>query len=182
MIKSNERSLFSIHYPQGVKLLSRLRLNLSHLKEHKFRYNFKECVTLMCGFGLEIESTQHFFLWCQLSHLERSEPLKSLYDIDLATNELNRDFIINLVLFDSDKYNKELNRKILLNCIIYLKATKRFDEPLLLPLTTGFFVFVFIFVYICLYIYIYIYIYIVIFYMFYLFLFFSSFLTMLNVY
>ena len=38
-IKSNERSLFSIHDPQGVKLLSRLRLNFSHLNEHKFKHN-----------------------------------------------------------------------------------------------------------------------------------------------
>ena len=30
-------------------------------------------------------------------------------------------------------YHKEINRKILLNCITYLKATKRFDEPLLRP-------------------------------------------------
>ena len=30
-IKPNERSLFSIHDLQGVKLLSRLRLNFSHL-------------------------------------------------------------------------------------------------------------------------------------------------------
>ena len=35
-IKSNEQSLSSIHDPQGVKLLSRLRLNFSNLNEHKF--------------------------------------------------------------------------------------------------------------------------------------------------
>ena len=31
--KSNERQVFSIHDPQGVKLLSRLRLNFSHLNK-----------------------------------------------------------------------------------------------------------------------------------------------------
>ena len=54
-----------------------------------------------------------------------------LIDIDLAINKLNGDSIINLVLFGLDKYYEESqNRKILLNCITYLKATKRFDEPL----------------------------------------------------
>ena len=48
-IKSNNRSLFSIHNPQDVKLLSRLRLNFSHLNEHKFSHNFKERVSTMCG-------------------------------------------------------------------------------------------------------------------------------------
>ena len=88
-IKSNERLLFSIHDPQGVKLLSRLRLNLNHLKEHKFRHNFKECVSPMYGCESEVESTEHFFL----------ELRNSLYDIDLATNELNEGFIISLILF-----------------------------------------------------------------------------------
>ena len=35
------------------------------------------------------------------------------------------------VLFGSGKYHKETNRKIFLNRITYLRATKRFDEPLL---------------------------------------------------
>ena len=38
----NQRSLFSIHDPVGVKLLTRLRLQFSHLNEHKFRHNFKD--------------------------------------------------------------------------------------------------------------------------------------------
>ena len=58
-IKSNERSSFSIREPQDVKLLSQLRLNLN---QHKFRHNFKECVSPIPGCGLETESTRHFFI------------------------------------------------------------------------------------------------------------------------
>ena len=123
-IKSNEQSLSSIHDPQGVKLLSRLRLNFSHLNEHKF-HKFR--LTLK----REIESTQHFFLRCHFYHVERSELRNSLYDIDLAMNELSEDCVINLDLFGSDKHYKETNRKIILNRITYLKATKRFAELLL---------------------------------------------------
>ena len=129
--KSNERQLFSIHDPQGVKLLSRLRLNFSHLNKDQFRHDFKDCVSPMCGCGLKIESTQHFFFCCRFCHVERSELLNSLYDIDLAINELNESTIINLILFGSDKYHIEINRKRLLNCITYIKATARFNEPLL---------------------------------------------------
>ena len=39
----------------------------------------------MCGCGLEIESTQHCFLRCRFYHVERSELLNNLYDIDSAT-------------------------------------------------------------------------------------------------
>ena len=83
-IKSNERSLLSIHNPQGLNLVFWLRLNFSHLNEHKFRHNFKECVSHMCGCTLEIESTQYFFLPCHFYFVERSKLLNSLYDIDLA--------------------------------------------------------------------------------------------------
>ena len=127
-VKCNDRSLFFIHDPQTVKLLSRLRLNFSHLNKHKFRHNFTEYVSPMCGCGLEIDSTQHFILRCHFCHVERSELHNSLCDIDLAINELNENSIINVVLFGSDKYHKETNRKILLNCITYIKAAKRFDE------------------------------------------------------
>ena len=58
-IKSIERSSFSIREPQDVKLLSQLRLNLN---QHKFRHNFKECVSPIPGCGLETESTRHFFI------------------------------------------------------------------------------------------------------------------------
>ena len=48
-MKYNEWLLFSIHDSKGVKLLSRLRLNFNHLNEHKFRQNFKNCMSHMCG-------------------------------------------------------------------------------------------------------------------------------------
>ena len=99
-IKSNKRSLFYTHDPQDIKMLSWLRLNFSHLNKHKFRHNFKECVTPMCGCRLEIELTKNFFLRCHFYHVERLELLNSLHDIDLAINELNEDsMILLLILF-----------------------------------------------------------------------------------
>ena len=41
-VSLNQRSLFSIHDPVGVKLLTMLRLQFTHLNEHKFRHNFKD--------------------------------------------------------------------------------------------------------------------------------------------
>ena len=90
-------------------------LNFSQLNEHKFGHNFKRSVSPMCRSGFEIESTLHIFLCCHFYHVERSELLNSVYNIDLAINELNEDSTINLVLFSSEKYHKEINRKTLLN-------------------------------------------------------------------
>ena len=35
---------YGIHKPIGLKFLKRLGVGLGHLNEHKFKYNFKDCV------------------------------------------------------------------------------------------------------------------------------------------
>ena len=45
-----------------IKLLTRLRLGLNHLREHKFRCNFQDTVNPpLCSCSLEIESVFHVF-------------------------------------------------------------------------------------------------------------------------
>ena len=41
-IRPSENKIFNIHDQFGLKLLTRLRLGLSHLLEHKFRHNFED--------------------------------------------------------------------------------------------------------------------------------------------
>ena len=48
----------------GVKYLTRIRLDLSHLNDHKFRHNFQGCLNPLCTCSLEVESTIHYFLHC----------------------------------------------------------------------------------------------------------------------
>ena len=50
-----ENSLFSNHNPVDVKLLTRLRLKLSHLNEHKFRHDFEDTITPVCSWNTEIK-------------------------------------------------------------------------------------------------------------------------------
>ena len=44
--------------------MTRLRLGLSHLREHKFNHKFQNCINPLCSCGMNIESTSHFFLRC----------------------------------------------------------------------------------------------------------------------
>ena len=64
IVNLKQKSLFPIHDPVGIKLLSRLQLKLSHLSEHKFRHNFKDAPSPTCDCGWESETTDHFFLRC----------------------------------------------------------------------------------------------------------------------
>ena len=42
-----QKSLFAIHDPAGVKLLSRLPLKFTHLNEDKFPNNFEDLLSTM---------------------------------------------------------------------------------------------------------------------------------------
>ena len=52
---------YNINKPIGLKFLTRLRLGLSHLNEHKFKYNFQDCVNPLCLCSLETEFLSNFF-------------------------------------------------------------------------------------------------------------------------
>ena len=57
-------SLFSVADICGIELLTRLRVGLSHLREHKFRHTFQDTINPLYSCSLEIELTSHFFLHC----------------------------------------------------------------------------------------------------------------------
>ena len=56
------RSFFNCYNHKGIRLMTRLRLRLSRLREHKFNQNFQNCINLLCSCAMDIESTSHFFL------------------------------------------------------------------------------------------------------------------------
>ena len=78
LIKKKENSIFSICDPLGVKLLTRLRLNFSHLNEHIFRHGSNDTLNPLCACGNDIETTQHFLLRCHQYSSQRKELFKSL--------------------------------------------------------------------------------------------------------
>ena len=127
----NQRSLFSIHDTVGVKLLPRLRLQLSHLNEHKFRHNFKDCMSPMCDCGAETQTTSHFFLRCQFFASERQKLRDDVYRLDASIKHLNEESVIDVLLHDSDRSNDSKNKQILLHTICYVQVTKRFKRPLI---------------------------------------------------
>ena len=71
-IRPKYNPIYRIHDPNGLKLLTRLRLGLSHLREHKYKHNFMDTNIPFCVCGLlEEETTEHFLLRCTLFFNER---------------------------------------------------------------------------------------------------------------
>ena len=102
-----------MQYISGFKLLTRLRLNFSHLNEHKFRHNFKDTINPMCSCGFEPETTDHYLLRCKLYTDLR---------LDLLSN--------NVLLFGSENFTLDANPNILRRTIEFLKAIERFNSLL----------------------------------------------------
>ena len=77
-IRPSPNSFFDCHNPKGIKLITRLRLGLSHLREHKFKHSFQDTINPLCNCGQDIESATHFFLHCPFFINER-RTLLTLY-------------------------------------------------------------------------------------------------------
>ena len=87
--KEKEKSIFSIYDPLGVTLLARLRLQFSHLAEHKFRHGFRDTINARCACRREVETTEHFLLRCQLYSAQRLKLFENREKIDSSFFNLN---------------------------------------------------------------------------------------------
>ena len=124
-------SLFSIHHPVGVKLLVRLRLGFSHLREHKFRHNLHDTLNPLCHCSLEPETISHYLLHCHNFSSSRLALMNDLNLIDPTISQLNETPFTNILLYDDSKKSTSENSKTLQSTIRYIIATKRFGDSLL---------------------------------------------------
>ena len=77
-VRPRENPVFAVHDINGAKLLTRLRLDLSHLNEHKFRHNVNDIINPMCSCSKEPETTLHYLLHCDLYSTDRLELLNDI--------------------------------------------------------------------------------------------------------
>ena len=61
-IRPSGSSVFNCHNLRGAKLLTRLRLGLSHLREHKIKHGFQDTLNPICSCGNDIETSAQLIL------------------------------------------------------------------------------------------------------------------------
>ena len=79
-----------------MKLLTRLRLGLSHLREHKFRHGFRDILNPLCPCSIEAETTTHYYLRCNFYNANKSAIMTDLNEIDSSFSTLNENKFIDL--------------------------------------------------------------------------------------
>ena len=125
------RSFFNFYNHKGIRLMTRLSLGLSHLREHKFNHNFQNCINPLCSYGMDIESTSNFFLHCSLFDDKRITLLSTLNKIDCKLIETNESSLIERLLLVNSLFDLKKNSLILNASIYYNLSTERFKETLL---------------------------------------------------
>ena len=80
--RPSPNSFFDFHNHKGIKLITRFKLGLSHLREHKFRHSFQGTINPLCNCGQDIESSTKFFLYCPFFINERRTLLSTIRSLD----------------------------------------------------------------------------------------------------
>ena len=70
-----------------MKLIIRLRLDLSQVCEHKFKHSFQDCLNSFCTTGCGIETNTHFLLHYSIYAIERMTLLDKINNTNTSTLE-----------------------------------------------------------------------------------------------
>ena len=129
-VRSSPNSTFNVHNPHGIKLLTILRVGLSHLHELKFRYNFQDSLDPFCNCGRLIETTIDFFLHYSNYSNRRKSLFEKISNIKRSSLSQNNSIIVETLLFWSNGHNDEENAWIIESTTEYIITTESFLKPL----------------------------------------------------
>ena len=88
---------------EDLKLLIKTKLGLINLEEHKVSHDFKDCLNHICCYGQEIETTNHFHLYCVNYRCARKTFFEKINFTDFNIIQQNVLSITNDLLFDKKK-------------------------------------------------------------------------------
>ena len=124
-------TVFNCHDPKAANLVTRLRLGLSHLREHKFKHSVQDSLNQICSCGNDIETSAHFLLHYPNFSNGRSSFLNIIGSINRSILTRGDSQVAETLLYGDSNSNNITNTLILNATIDFLVATKRFDVPLL---------------------------------------------------
>ena len=131
LVTPTKKSISGVHDIEGVRLLTRLRVRFSDLREHRFRHRF-HCSNPICFCQTGIENNENFLLHCP----RYANYCKDL--LDRVSSIVRRDLdsltskdLCNLLLHGNFQFPFDSNHSIIESTITFIKLSKRFEEILL---------------------------------------------------
>ena len=66
LTRASSNTFYNRHNPFAIKYITRIRLVLSHMREHKFKHSFQDSINAICNCGNNFESVIYFCVHCPL--------------------------------------------------------------------------------------------------------------------
>ena len=128
-IRPSPNYVYNCHNPRGICLITRLRLGLSHLREHKFKHGFQDTLNLLRSCRNDVHRT----ISPPLSQIanERLTLLSTLGSFNCSLLDNASNVLTQTLLFGNTSLYPSDNSKILGATIDFMLSTKRFDEQLI---------------------------------------------------
>ena len=133
--KKYGNSLLFMYDPLGEKLLTRLRLNFSHLKEHKFRHGYDGTINPVCACGAEVGTAEHFLLRCHFYSIQRSKLFDNLVKANSGFKNLSDKGQVSFMLCSSkantsESFNQNIIKIVIEGALSGLKQVLATERPL----------------------------------------------------
>ena len=103
-VRPRENSVFAVHDINSLKLLTLLRLNFSHLNEHKFRHNFNDTINPICSCGKEPETTLHYLFRCDFYSIYRLELLNDICTLNHTVKNISEENLLKVLLYGAEDF------------------------------------------------------------------------------
>ena len=129
-IRPSPNSVFNCHNCKGIKYVIRLRIGLSHLREHKVKHSFQDTLNPFCSCDLDVETNMHFFLNCPLFSNRRCTLLSTVNNIDSSLTNTADTTLTDILLFGKASLDITANTLILNATMNYIISTNRFEVSL----------------------------------------------------
>ena len=129
-IRPSHSSIYNCFNNKGIKHITRLRVGLSHLRDHKFKHGLLDSLNPICSCGLDIE-TCHYLLHCPNFTNERSTPLNIVSTINKNSLTSCDTAIVKLLLYGHESLDLETNTLILNASVDFILSSQRFDGRLI---------------------------------------------------
>ena len=128
-----------LHYNKKFRVadkdIARLRLNLSHLNEHKFGPNLKDMINPMCKCSPDMLILKQIFIaFCAADFIQftvqRVKLLNGVYKLDSTLQNSSDGQLLTALLCGSEKFTLNVNKVIKRLTINFLNTSGRFVQLL----------------------------------------------------
>ena len=129
-IRPIQSDVYNIFDSIGLKFPTRLRLDFSHLNEHRFRHSFQDCLTPLCSCSLQTKDTKHYLLHCHHFSQHRMDLINSVKYFFEGFDSLSDNAKKDLLLYGDSRFDLNKHKFILEATLFYMKSTERFSGSL----------------------------------------------------